>query len=146
MASAAYQRAYYKANAERIKEYRRAYYKANSEKQREYQRAYYAANRDSCAASKRGVDVATVTPRPKVCDACGREPGARSLHLDHDHKTGKFRGWLCAGCNASLGHCKDDPEILGSLIDYLKSGAASGAHHNRLRARLREARAIQLKG
>ncbi len=35
-------------------------------------------------------------PRPEFCELCGQKPpvGRKILHLDHDHKTGLFRGWL----------------------------------------------------
>ena len=40
-------------------------------------------------------------PRPKDgrCQLCRRR---KPLHFDHDHKTGKFRGWLCNFCNRVL--------------------------------------------
>lgn len=55
------------------------------------------------------------------CDICRKTivPGTRGHHLDHDHTTGQFRGVLCHGCNTSLGHLKDDPEVLRSAIRYL---------------------------
>lgn len=43
----------------------------------------------------------------------------RELCLDHDHTTGKFRGFLCQGCNLALGHLQDDVRRLQQLIDYL---------------------------
>lgn len=60
------------------------------------------------------------------CHSCEKEAppmrGNRTkvLHIDHCHKTGKFRGWLCAGCNHALGHAKDSIEVLEKLIKYLK--------------------------
>jgi len=39
--------------------------------------------------------------------------------VDHDHKTGKFRGLLCGSCNSTLGFAKDDTKILEKGIDYL---------------------------
>ena len=32
--------------------------------------------------------------------------------MDHDHKTGEFRGYLRMNCNVALGKFMDDPEIL----------------------------------
>jgi Recombination endonuclease VII len=59
-------------------------------------------------------------PRPNGCEVCGEVNGAGRLHLDHDHETGKFRGWLCFKCNMSLGYMKDSPELLRALIDYVE--------------------------
>ena len=38
---------------------------------------------------------------------------------DHDHKSGKFRGWVCHKCNLGLGNFNDDQEILHRAIKYL---------------------------
>lgn len=40
--------------------------------------------------------------------------------LDHDHKTGEFRGWLCHDCNKALGFFKDDTKLLKSAIKYIE--------------------------
>lgn len=64
--------------------------------------------------------------------ACG---STTHLHLDHDHKCcdnrvksagdkvscGRcIRGWLCLGCNTSLGKMRDDPRMLEGLLQYLQ--------------------------
>lgn len=54
------------------------------------------------------------------------EPGRRGWQVDHDHKSGKVRGILCARCNLALGNAHDDVVTLQMMIDYLNShrGAA----------------------
>ena len=42
------------------------------------------------------------------------------LCFDHNHKTGKFRGWICRPCNIALGMIKDNIEIAENIIEYLK--------------------------
>jgi Recombination endonuclease VII/Domain of unknown function (DUF5664) len=65
-------------------------------------------------------DLPTPTrPCPERCELCGSLPGKRALHLDHDHKTGVFRGWLCHICNLSLGKFGDDIAGLEQAIEYL---------------------------
>lgn len=43
----------------------------------------------------------------------------QSMALDHDHVTGKFRGWICARCNVGLGLLGDNIEGLQAAIAYL---------------------------
>jgi hypothetical protein len=55
-------------------------------------------------------------PLPLNCEVCN-ETG--DIHYDHDHATGKFRGWLCQKCNNTLGLARDNPAILHALAQYL---------------------------
>ena len=43
----------------------------------------------------------------------------RNFSVDHDHKTGKVRGLLCAHCNVGLGNFKDNTTLLKKAIEYL---------------------------
>lgn len=56
------------------------------------------------------------------CAICGtlEWPGHHgSAHIDHDHKTGEFRGILCMECNTGIGKFKDSPDLLRRAIEYL---------------------------
>ena len=57
-----------------------------------------------------------------VCSICKKcEPVEKhSLHVDHDHLTGKIRGLLCSFCNRGIGSFHDDPELLMKASLYLK--------------------------
>lgn len=59
--------------------------------------------------------------KDKTCVIC-KSPCAtgRELAVDHDHKTGKFRGLLCQRCNLGLGNFNDDPRLMWAAIDYLE--------------------------
>jgi hypothetical protein len=65
--------------------------------------------------------------RCAVCKTA--DPGRKTGHwcTDHDHTTGIVRGILCNGCNAALGHVKDDPKRLRALADYLERGTLKWA-------------------
>ena len=55
-----------------------------------------------------------------VCGICGREPHPTiSLHVDHDHETGKVRGLTCFRCNQALGAFGEDPTFLRAAAAYL---------------------------
>jgi hypothetical protein len=58
-------------------------------------------------------------PCPPHCELCGKPPSGRALCLDHDHETGKFRGWLCDRCNVSLGALGDNEAGLQRALQYL---------------------------
>jgi hypothetical protein len=56
-----------------------------------------------------------------VCAICSTQltSGKMGAHLDHCHKTGKVREFLCPCCYVGLGHFKDNTESLMSAIKYL---------------------------
>src|SRR5579859_4312155 len=55
------------------------------------------------------------------CAGCLRDRSEFKVRLavDHDHKTGRIRGLLCADCNQALGRLKDSKETLLRLVNYL---------------------------
>lgn len=56
------------------------------------------------------------------CPICGvalAGEEAQTPHLDHDHKTGELREFLCGPCNRGLGMFGDDPDRLLSAAMYL---------------------------
>jgi len=57
------------------------------------------------------------------CAICGATIGEvkrnRRLFVDHDHKTKRVRGLLCAKCNTALGYLKDRPKLAHRLVAYL---------------------------
>jgi hypothetical protein len=57
-------------------------------------------------------------PNDGICQCCN-EISADLLHLDHCHKTGAFRGWVCGGCNTGIG-LADSIERLEKRIAFLK--------------------------
>ena len=59
----------------------------------------------------------TVGPPAAACEICRSEG---STVLDHDHVTGKFRGWLCSRCNLGLGKLGDDIAGVRRGIAYLE--------------------------
>ena len=59
--------------------------------------------------------------RPKRCKICKEfEIPSKKLCFDHNHKSGKFRSWICMRCNLILGQAKDDISLFKKLIKYLK--------------------------
>jgi hypothetical protein len=68
-------------------------------------------------------------PRPLHCELCGGPPSGRGnkkevgICFDHDHKTGKARGWLCDRCNKVLGLVHDDIDLLKAMALYLEEHA-----------------------
>jgi len=56
------------------------------------------------------------------CALCHRPPSRKiSLHIDHDHKTGRIRGLLCGSCNNGIGLLQEDEEVLLRALDHVRS-------------------------
>lgn len=96
----------------------RAWVEANPEKRRRTQMAF--------ELRKYGLTVeeyeALAAEQGGVCAICGSSvlPGReKRLSVDHNHKTGKFRGLLCGGCNRGLENFRDNPELLRKAAEYL---------------------------
>jgi hypothetical protein len=41
-------------------------------------------------------------------------------HIDHDPRSMRVRGLLCASCNMALGYLKDDPQVIDRAAAYLR--------------------------
>lgn len=54
----------------------------------------------------------------KVCPICNRT--GQKMEIDHNHTTGKVRGFLCSRCNGALGQFCDDVRLLETAIKYLE--------------------------
>ncbi len=75
------------------------------------------------------------------CFICGRLPREDiSLHVDHDHSTGKVRGILCFCCNNALADFREDPALFAKAAGYLSW------HANQEEIQLARRRALSLVG
>jgi hypothetical protein len=126
------QRAYYAENKERHAEKVSAWQAANPEKVRASSEKWRKGNPAAVREIKRRSDArsagadyeSTTRNEPALCEACGSPPRKYQLCWDHDHTTGRFRGWLCSGCNSALGLLKDDTNRILKLHEYLLKSTA----------------------
>lgn len=111
--------------------YERLYRAANPDKFRKYDRDKYERRKTKDAEglrvkrrtqSRKKLPVPT-RPEPEFCELCCRISEKSSLCLDHDHETGKFRGWLCIQCNVGLGALGDNLAAIERTADYLRRAA-----------------------
>jgi hypothetical protein len=92
-------------------ERRKAYHRANLEVKARY-REHNRRHQGLPEPTRRGTG---------HCECCGKTP-SYILNLDHCHATGKFRGWLCTGCNTAIGKLGDNIAGLQRAMDYLNLG------------------------
>lgn len=88
--------------------------KKNAEYKKEHKEQYRIWGNES---RTRKLETIAGRLKPEVCEVCGNAEAR--IVFDHDHITGKFRGWICDNCNVVLGHSKDNVEVLYKLINYL---------------------------
>jgi len=53
------------------------------------------------------------------CDCCGKTSYSKKIVFDHDHINLTHRGWLCDGCNRSIGMLGDDERGLINSLAYI---------------------------
>lgn len=64
------------------------------------------------------------------CECCARRyidmPNKKAKYpcLDHDHATGKFRGWICDDCNLAIGRAGDTLAGVNRLVAYMERTAS----------------------
>lgn len=67
-----------------------------------------------------------IKPKPYElfeCPICHKLsiPGVTAnIVIDHDHRTGLAREWICDSCNTGIGRFQDNPEMLYKIADYIK--------------------------
>ena len=79
-------------------------------------RKFYGVVEEEILLSMTNREIEAGRKKPKNCEVCDK---TGRICFDHNHKTGKFRGWLCTKCNLILGLAGDDPELLKKLSKYL---------------------------
>jgi ribosomal protein L40E len=109
----------YRNDPEKYKTRRSAWVKANSQQDKASQMAWrktnpakYLYSSNKSVAKKHGYVHMSLEECEKAlnnkvefCEVCLKQ---KAKCVDHDHKTGKFRGWLCHKCNQAEG-------LLGTL-------------------------------
>jgi hypothetical protein len=126
----AYRSAWYAENASAEVARVKAWQQANVERVNAGQRkrrqdpARKLKERDAYLRRKYGIGLeeydAKLAEQDGCCAICRREPRSDiSLHVDHDHVTGKIRGLLCFRCNVAIGLISEDHDSLRAIADYL---------------------------
>jgi hypothetical protein len=121
----------YRANPVAAKQRTKRWQLANPERYAANQARFRAsggkkiADRRSHLKRKYGITLeqydAMLASQSGGCGICGRDPSDRiSLHVDHDHRTGRIRGLLCFPCNNALGDFDDDPSLLRAALRYVE--------------------------
>lgn len=116
-------------NKVRRNETRLVWYEKNLESLKDYHKKWRDTHKESVRGySVKGKYGITLEESKELlirqdhkCALCGIDEAERNIpfYIDHDHKTGKVRGLLCAKCNTGLGQFNDDVGLLSKAITYL---------------------------
>ena len=121
------------------KSYRKEWIEKNREKLREQSRLWKTKNRDRVNKGARqayqknrlyilkrirqkkyGIDSIEYDNlnNKHICPIC-KMTSEKNLSIDHSHKTGRVRGFMCNNCNVALGRVNDSVLTLRRLAKYL---------------------------
>ena len=95
-----------------------------------------SVRRPSCKECRKNLEGVNMTSKTKLkwlkskpqnepfeCPICGKRTIAgitSKVVLDHNHRNGKARGWICDSCNTGIGRFKDDAELLKRAIKFIE--------------------------
>ena len=95
-----------------------------------------SVRRPSCKECRKQLEGKDATPKAKLewsknkpqnepfeCPICGKRTIAgitSKVVLEHNHRTGEVRGWVCDSCNTGIGRFKDDVELLKRAIKFIE--------------------------
>lgn len=95
-----------------------------------------SVRRPSCKTCRREMEGVNIKSKDKIkwlkskpsrepfqCPICSKRTIAgitSKIVLEHDHRTGKVRGWICDSCNTGLGRFKDNKKILLKAIKFIE--------------------------
>ena len=94
---------------------------------------------EECRSIKNGIKISNAdrklwrtTKKPPdyslfKCPICQKVsiPGIKKIVLEHNHKTGKVRGYVCESCNTGIGRFDDDIAMLKRAIKWLNQDKKS---------------------
>ncbi len=95
-----------------------------------------SVRRPSCKECRKQLEGKDATPKAKSewlknkpqnepfeCPICGKRTIAgitSKVVLDHNHRTGEVRGWVCDSCNTGIGRFKDNVELIKRAIKFIE--------------------------
>jgi hypothetical protein len=127
-----YLKKYYQLHKEEHARKSKEYRLNNKEKLREKAKQYYLSNGDKIKKSnkarrlKRDYDISLndvksiLRDQNNQCPICFSLLDNKKWCIDHDHKSGKLRGFVCYSCNILLGMAQDNVDTLQNAIEYLE--------------------------
>ena len=120
----AYRKEWTEKNKDKLREQGRLWDAKNRDRVNEVARLGYKKNRHNILARRRrklyGIDTIKYDKlnNKHICPVCKRISN-KNLSIDHNHLTGKIRGFICNNCNVALGRVNDSALILRELAKYL---------------------------
>lgn len=89
---------------------------------RKCRKCTYERNRETQYREKYGITVeqfdGMILRQSNCCAICAEEFTTTPC-VDHDHTTGAVRELLCNGCNAAIGHMRENPQYLTAAANYI---------------------------
>lgn len=116
-------------NPARLREINHRYYLATRNRVSKKNQSYYLTHKDETRdrdlRRRYGITLqeyqAAYEKQSGLCAICGE--WFKSLIVDHDHNTGRFRGLLCSLCNIALGQYEKSKAFAHQFEKYLRESA-----------------------